>query len=483
MKTRDALLGGLTSGALLCWTHGYWSILGFVAVLPLLWALKRASSRQAFYTGLLCGIFESVVLVGTLHYSFTVFIGLALSYGLQRTLFCLVVVAGRKIESTVLRTLFAPAVWVLLELGHSRVPATLPNLLGDTQHDSILLPLAYVGGTYLISFVLVWASSCIAELIEVQRSSLRGILVGLPLGCWLLVVPTGVLGAQLLMQRGGDELIKSAVIVQGGYPRWLNEVARSSADWKDVPARVYSSLSARAPKSDIMVWPEAPVWRRWGEDSEFESMVLEVAGRQKLFLAGVIRRDEGGTNFNSALFYERGTLDFKDKQRLVLEEELGFGKGNEPALFESSLGGIGAMFCLESVVPSYARVLVQKGALAIAALANGADLGRTSVGRLHAQRSTIRAVETGRWVLHAGHHGYSRIISPLGKTKEPGSVFSSLIVFDKFGVRTSLTPYVRWGNVPLGFVCAFVVGWIGILVFYRQCVVGFLTKTKAPPSK
>jgi len=459
MKTVDVLLCALVSGSLLCWVHGYYPYLGVIAALPLLLGLKQASPRQAFYGGLLCGVLESAILLGTLHYHWTVYTGLALSYGLERSLFSVgIVVLGRR-QSPMVHAFLAPALWVALEFLHCALPATLPNLLGDTQHVGVFLSLAYLGGSFLISFVLIWASAALAELVWGKLELMSTARAAAPLVIWLALVPSLFVGIRFSMEDV-DSPTKTVAIIQGGHPRWVNEAAESIPEWKLFPLRIYEELSLKAPSTDLTLWPEAPLWLRWGRDSELEVTLRNLGRIRAPLLVGLLRRDEGGTHFNSAFAFDAATVQFRDKQRLVLDEELAFGQGTQPALFDTSGGRLGAVFCLESVVPSYTRRLVQDGAQVIVVLANGADLGRTPVARLHAQRSIVRAVETGRWILHAGHQGFSMAISPHGETTVPAPTFESTVIEGRFNLLQSKTPYMLWGNTPLGGGIIFLLVWL-----------------------
>ena len=91
-------------------------------------------------------------------------------------------------------------------------------------------------------------------------------------------------------------------------------------------------------------------------------------------------------------------------------------------------------------------------------LASGSDLAHTPVARIHAQRSIVRAVETGRAVLHAGHHGYSMAISPRGEATPMASPFESAVIEAPFELQTSETLYARWGNGPMLCLVGFFIG-------------------------
>jgi apolipoprotein N-acyltransferase len=457
MKTSDALLFSLTTGALLSITHGYIPYLGMVAIIPLMLVLRRATPRQAFYGGLGCGMLESVILMGTLHYHWHLYVALCLFYGLERAVFSLLYVSLSRKSAVLLRTLLAPALWVVLELGHAWLPGTLPNLLGDTQHTGVFLGLARVGGTFLICFVLVWLNACAAEWLACRfegRDDREARRAGLVFACALGLVG-GVAWWSAPVDSGSHRV---ATLVQGGFPRWVNRHARVQEDWADVPLTIYTKLSGGAARSDLTIWPEAAVWKYWGADTNYEGHLRQLATERGALLAGVLRKDDGATEFNSSLFLEGDSAQFGDKQRLVWREELAYAEGLAPTTFEASFGKGGAVFCLEAVMPGYTRRLAEEGAEFLVVLASGSDLAHTPVARIHAQRSIVRAVETGRAVLHAGHHGYSMAISPRGDATPMAPPFKSAVIEAPFELQTTQTLYIRWGDRPLLCLAGLLIG-------------------------
>ena len=284
---------------------------------------------------------------------------------------------------------------------------------------------------------------------------------------WVVVV--GFLGiGSFFATQPGESVAKTAVIVQGGYPMWVNEAANESASrWEGIPLRIYQKLTQNAVPGDLTLWPEAPFGQRWGESLELEGVISKLVMERSIYLMGLIRTNGEGYLFNSAFVFDGEAIQFKDKQRLILHEEGDFSPGKNPALFDTSIGKLGAVFCFESVVPSYTRELVQGGAQVIAVLANGTKLGRTPVARLHAQRSVLRAVETGRWVLHSGHHGFSMIVSPQGITTTPTAPYESAVVSGIFYLTQGKTPYMILGDKPLYIWLLFFLGYLCLSLFLK----------------
>jgi len=465
MKAFDVVLCCLVSGALLSLTHGFLPALAVVAMVPFFVGLRQASGREAFYGGLGCGLLESVILVGILNYHWTLYVGLCLLYGLERAVFGWVYRALSQQGGLVWRVALAPAIWVLLEYLHVLLPGSLPNLLGDTQHHGVFLPLARVGGTHLVAAVLIGFNVCLAETWAHWREKkspavLSRVWVGFGL---LLAIFYGLAWQNA---PGPAEGSKRVAVIQGGFPRWVNRMALEVDQWSEVPLNIYARLTLGAKEADLTVWPEAAVWNYWGADKSYEGVLRDISQRRGAFLAGILRKDSGGTPFNSALFLEEGKSQIADKQRLVMQEELMFGLGEKAAVYESSMGTLGVVFCLESVIPTYTRVLAQAQAQAVIVLASGSDLGHTPVARIHAQRSIVRAVEIGRPVIHAGNHGFSMLIDPWGNVQEVGAIFESAVVEGDIFLRSHQTWFTRFGSLPLVVLSALVV--MGGVIFRFQ---------------
>ena len=463
-ESYPAFAGAVVAGALLSVTHGYAPELAPVAPIPLLLGIRLSPPRRCFYLGLICGVLEAAILAGIAIAGWTLALGLALDYALFRAGFAVVLGASR---ARGLAFVFAaPALWSLLEWLHCQVPLGLPNLLGDTQHLGFLLPLARMGGTYLISFFLVWGAAVLAEwLLQRLRPS------AVPVTSMLEVALAAALGTVALtaMLAGARWVLPSssrsirAVAVQGGLPTWVYEREESTPAWEGASERVYAMLTARAPASDLLVWPETSVLRTWGEDERFaERMRARRRSHGGAFLVGVSRREGPGRYFNSAVFLAGGGREaFANKRRLVVHAEQHFSPGIGPQLLSWGPTTLGVIFCLESVVPDYGRELVRAGAELLVVLAEGGRFGRTPVGRLHAQRSIVRAVEMGRSIVHAGQQGYSMLITPAGQSLGMQPPYVAANAFGTIPLATGQTPFVRYGAWIVG-IDMLVLAWVGV---------------------
>ncbi|MBA3619235.1 MAG: apolipoprotein N-acyltransferase, partial [Acidothermales bacterium] len=121
--------------------------------------------------------------------------------------------------------------------------------------------------------------------------------------------------------------------------------------------------------------------------------------------------------------------------------------GPGPRVLEAGGARIGPVTCYENVFPGLVRDQVRAGAEVLVVSTNNASYGRTAMSRQHLAFSQVRAVETGRWVLHAGISGISGVVDPYGDVSQRTELFSEAVVRAELPLVTAPTPYVRAGNV------------------------------------
>ncbi|MEC9464833.1 MAG: nitrilase-related carbon-nitrogen hydrolase [Myxococcota bacterium] len=431
------LLLASSPGALLCIAQGWWGWLAWLAPVPLLVGLRRgATGREALWMGIVCGLIEAMILLGLVKAGAAVFATLACAYALGRALFTMGVwwLGTRDIVG-----LGCASLWILLEAGHAALPMSLPNLLGDTQHEGVIVLLARLGGTWLVGWVMVWSASLIAD------------AIGRPLVAWsYLLAPAAVVALLLGVATQQSPTEKPSLrvgLVQGGIPSWLYQRSHAEKAWRAVPAEIYQRLTQTLGPTDLVVWPEAPLPYRWGQNDEFEAVLEGLDGMYRPILTGAYRADVSSIVYNAALLLDSdGGQQWVEKRRLALQAELWLTPGSRLDSLSLPNGTqVGVVFCLESVLPSYAQTLVASaGAEVLVVLADGSRFGSTPVGKLHGQRSALRAVETGRAVVHAGQHGYTAVYLPDGGSSKPWPLFEARAGIFTVPVFGGLTPFSRW---------------------------------------
>lgn len=83
----------------------------------------------------------------------------------------------------------------------------------------------------------------------------------------------------------------------------------------------------------------------------------------------------------------------------------------------------------------------------VVAVTNDASFGRSAESDQHISQSQLRAVESGRWVLHAALSGRSALIDPSGQVVGRTDVFERATIRQDVPVVTAATPFLRWGDV------------------------------------
>jgi apolipoprotein N-acyltransferase len=141
-----------------------------------------------------------------------------------------------------------PALWLLVEWWRGWFLSGFAWLsLGYSQTDTVLAALAPLGGTYLLSWVLLLAAGCLATLVHGSTRE-RALAVALLLVPWALAVPLG----RIEWTRSSGPEVEVAV-VQGAIPqdqKWLDANRQTTLD-------LYRDLTQTALGVPVIVWPES----------------------------------------------------------------------------------------------------------------------------------------------------------------------------------------------------------------------------------
>ncbi len=121
-----------------------------------------------------------------------------------------------------------------------------------------------------------------------------------------------------------------------------------------------------------------------------------------------------------------------------------------------------AYICYESVFPQIARTMTARGAGALVNISNDAWFGFGQGARQHFYMGTLRAVETRRYLLRDGNDGVTALVDPLGRVVQelPRGERGALSV--DYGLRSGLTPYVRFGDLLIVWLLLYVLGVVGV---------------------
>ncbi len=121
-------------------------------------------------------------------------------------------------------------------------------------------------------------------------------------------------------------------------------------------------------------------------------------------------------------------------------------------------GKIGATICFESSYPRFLREQVARGANLLVISTDDTWFGRTAAARQHSAIAAVRAAEADRYLVRSAATGVSQVIDPTGRVLAEAGLFQAAVVCAPVQSRTTVTPYVRWGDWFVGFCALILVG-------------------------
>ncbi|MCL7462439.1 apolipoprotein N-acyltransferase [Pseudomonas sp. NW5] len=397
--------------------------------------------------------------------------GLGLLFALPAWLWCRWL---RRTQAPLSDALSFAALWLALEWLRSWLLTGFPWLYaGYAQLDGPLAGLAPLGGVWLLSFSLALSAALLVNLQacypQRPRLLMALLLLALPWASGLL------LKGQAWTQPAGAPLKVTAV--QGNIEQDL----KWQPQQLQAQLALYRELTLNAAPADLYVWPETavPVLKEYAE-GYLGVMAQRARERQAALITGLPVREtdaEGRNRYYNALqaLGEGDGLYFKQKlvpfgEYVPLQELLrgliaffdlpmsDFARGPAgQSLLQAKGYAIAPFICYEVVYPQFAAALAADSQLLLT-VSNDAWFGR-SIGPLqHLQMAQMRALESGRWMIRATNNGVTALIDPQGRLSAQAPSFERTLLHGEVLPMQGLTPYLRWGLVPLGSLCLLLLG-------------------------
>jgi apolipoprotein N-acyltransferase len=137
-------------------------------------------------------------------------------------------------------------------------------------------------------------------------------------------------------------------------------------------------------------------------------------------------------------------------------------EGTGPAVLDTGLGKLGVVISWETFFPRRVREAVQHDARIILNPTNGSSYWLTQVQTQQIASSSLRAVESGRWVVQASPTGFSAVIDPAGTVHGRTGVGEAAVVQRQVELRSGRTPAMVWGEAPalLAAAAALLIAWV-----------------------
>ena len=468
--------------------------LSFVALVPLIVALRGQTAKRALGLGWIAGftmtmfgfywLMEMLKVFSGFPLPLCVaFMGILCGYQAGRIALCGWLYARAERRGWPMALAFALA-FVASELVF---PLLFPWYYAATVHNApLLLQLADLGGPYLVALVLVAVNLTLAELVflyirKEPRPQGRRVLLAGPAALAIALL-YGALRVHQVDARAAVATPVKIGIVQGNLPLMVRSHGLEGAQKRT------AELKARG--AELVVWSEG------GSGTAHRESVHEEEARRALStklgvptIIGTLLARPGAnrqhpTMFNTALLATDGgaIVGRYDKQYLLaFGEYLPFGE-SFPSLYDLSPNSsrfssgtsleplvwgehrISALICYEDILPSFVNKAVRHADPDLLVnLTNDSWFGDSTEPFIHFALAKLRAVEHRRYLVRATNSGLSGIIDPVGRTILHGGTFKEESLLGEARFMHATTGYEILGDYPW-YLAALMIGFMAFRV-------------------
>ena len=386
-----------------------------------------------------------------------------------------------------LTPLFLPVLWVIFEwwqtVGWWGVP--WGRLCIGQANYIVSLQSASVFGSYFVSFIIVLVNSFMAYAMLNQRFSRL-----LCISCVAVVVLNTAFGViyRATYKNEGEKIRVAAI--QGNISseeKWTS----GEEQFLDI-FDTHASLTREAARegAQIVLWSETALPYNFFQNSYgmvnrisnlarecnvtlFISVFTEGEGASYLdsgndgLYNSIIKINPDGT-YSDEVYSKQHLVPFGEfvpmenlimtlipplAQIQMLDRDLLAGNSSTPISVDG--GKIGFGICFDSIYESVMIESVREGANIIFVSTNDAWFGASRGLYMHNTQSSLRAIETGRYVLRSANTGVSSIISPCGEIMELCTELSEGYVIGDVYMQNNTTPYTVIGNAFVYLCIAF----------------------------
>lgn len=427
------------------------AFLAWIALVPLLVALKDKNAKWAFGLSFVTGI---VFFMGVCYwilvveaFTLTDFILFGIYLAFYIGLFGL---AFNLQKSSLPPFLSAPLIWVSLEYlrsnaGFLGVPWTL---LGHSQYRNLpLIQMSSFTGVYGISFLIVMVNTVVSDVIFSWKRGSRSFRDD-----WSKVFPPAIvtiflLGVALVYGISGiSEDANGAKTTVSIIQANIQQDAKWKPGLRQLNLQKHIKLTREAAarsQASLIVWPETSVEGSITQEPYLRDIFVALAKEtQSDLLIGVSVSPKFGSRefkmknrFNSAFLISssRGLVGQYNKIHLLpfgeylpykhvlpwpssLAAEAGnFMAGKEFTVFDLNEAKFGVTICWESIYPDLFRQFVKNGATFMVNIANEAWFEETAAPYQFMAMTVFSAVENHISIARAANTGVSGFIDSYGK--------------------------------------------------------------------
>jgi apolipoprotein N-acyltransferase len=441
--------------------------LAIVAPAFLIVALRAATPGRGFALGLVYGLvgfgltLSWVQLFGTLAWSALTLLA-ALSVALFGAAFPFVRRAGRPILTAV----GAAALWTSLDWLRGLWPLggfTWGSLGVSQVANPFTVRIAVVAGVFGVTFAVAFAAALLAGTATGGRLPAR--LACIAVAAAALLAP-GVIPFATATGRAID-----IAAMQVDFREGVRGASREEGDVAVTRLNLDLHRGLKDDPPDLAVWGESALDP--GSLAILDEVRATIADVGVPVVAGATSTDirsnasDDISLFNQAVVFDGGgaVVDVYRKTHLVPYGEyipwkpiVGWISALEQIAYELTPGErlhtltapglprFAAPICFENSFPALDRELVHQGAEFLVVLTNNASYDETAASAQHLQMSRMRAIEDGRWIVHAAVSGISAFIDPRGGVSDETDLFAPDVIRRTIRASSDRTWSVRLGD-------------------------------------
>ena len=449
----------------------------FIALVPLLVALRGTSTRGGFVLGLLAGF---------IHYAGTVYwTGATVSTFGGLPVFVAVIVAGLlalymaayiaafgAITSILIRRFqfaglwLAPAVWVTMEYLRGILIGGFPWIpLGNTMVT--FLPLAQLASVLGVQGLSLFVATLNVGFAVAAISSGRRRTIGAAVSI-AFIVAVSVWGG---LRLASNTLTQGTPITVGLIQGNIAQTDKWNPDRAGMILDRYLQLSQQAVQkgAKFLIWPESSTPFYFEEDMSgglvrglartlgvpllLGSDEIEHGNPPKHYNAAFMLDTHGAT---AAVYRKIHLVPFGEYvpfQRLLffvgplVEAVSAFSRGERVTMLPVEGHMVSTAICYEVTYPALQREAVRQGSEMLTTITNDAWYGDSSAAYQHFDMAVMRAIEQGRYLVRSANTGISGIVDPYGRVLIRTNLFETVAVVGEARFVQSKTVYATIGDL------------------------------------
>lgn len=363
-------------------------------------------------------------------------------------------------QALAVASLWTAREWVAISFPYDGFPWSRVAL---SQSNSPLAAWVYWGGNSMLTFVIVFFAAALV----LGHRELRFSAVGKSFTAIALILVFAIPVLTPLDSRSETGSMKLAA-VQGNAKAGLlvyeplGTILNNHLD-------ASGQLTQLDQEIDLVIWPENASDKNPQVHPDAEAAIRKFVDAidAPLMFGTITERDRKIYNSSILWLPKVGQVDFYDKKRPVAFGEYvpdreffhslapdlidliprGYSFGTRDGIFAVDGKSVGTMICFEVAIDDISRQLVDQGAEVLIVQSNNADFGTSNQSAQQLAIARLRAIETGRAVVHISTVGTSAIILPNGTISRQLDTYKADVMVQEVPLRKTITPAMTLGPI------------------------------------